>query len=118
MAIPGDQNRSRAGKSGTGSEQQPGGRSSCDENVSFSEAIDRRTGSIRARGRLDGRAADMLGGTVEALHRSGWGPIVLDLAGVRAVDGVGLQALHSLQRRIAADGGHVALLNEPQPGVD
>ena len=118
MAIPVDQNRSRAAERGAGSESQPGGRSSSDEDVSFSEAIDRRTGSIRARGRLDGRAADMLSGSVQALHRSGWGPIVLDLGGVRAVDGVGLQALHSLQSRIAADGGHVALLNEPQPGVD
>ncbi len=116
MAMTGDPDRSRAEKRGAGSEQEPGGRSSSAEDVFFSEAIDRRTGSVRARGCLDGQAAAMLGGTVEALHRSGWGRIVLDLGGVQAVDGAGLRALHSLESRIAADGGHVALLNEPEPG--
>lgn len=83
--------------------------------ATFSEAIDRRTGSIRASGHLDSRAADMLGGTVEALHRSGCGQIVLDLGGVQAVDGAGLDALHSLEKRIRAQGGRVALLNVPGP---
>ncbi len=88
------------------------------ERSSFTEAIDRRTGSVRARGRLDVRAADMLSGTVQALHRSGCQRIVLDLGGVRAADDAGLDALHFLERRIAADGGHVAVLNRPGAATD
>jgi hypothetical protein len=99
MAMTGDPDRSRAEKRGAGSEQEPGGRSSSAEDVFFSEAIDRRTRSVRARGCLDGRAAAMLGGTVEALHRSGWGRIVLDLGGVQAVDGAGI----SRRAEMAAD---------------
>ncbi|MGY1683210.1 STAS domain-containing protein [Geodermatophilus sp. SYSU D01176] len=117
MAMTGDVGSSRAEDRGAGSEREPAAGSAAAEDSVFSESIDRRTGSIRARGRLDGRAADMLGGTVDALHRSGWGRIVLDLGGVQAVDGAGLRALRSLERRIAADGGHVALLNEPEPGA-
>ncbi len=91
MAMTGDPDRSRAEQRGAGSEQEPGGRSSSAEGTCLSpEAIDRRTGSIRAP----------------------------DLGGVQAVDGAGLRALHSLERRIAADGGHVTLLNEPERGVD
>lgn len=85
------------------------------ERPSFAEAIDRRTGCIRASGHLDSRAADMLGGTVEVLHRSGCGRIVLDLGGVEAVDDAGRDALRSLEEWIAEQGGHVALLNEPRP---
>jgi anti-anti-sigma factor len=82
---------------------------------SFTEAIDRRTGCIRASGRLDTRAADMVSGTVEAMHGQGWTRIVVDLGGVRAADAAGLRTIHSLERRIAAGGGHVAVLNCPEP---
>jgi anti-anti-sigma factor len=102
MAHPGDPDRS----------------SPTADHQSFTEAIDRRTGCIRASGRLDTRAADMVSGTVEALHERGWDRVVVDLGGVRAADDAGLRAIHSLERRIAADGGHVALLNCPQARSD
>lgn len=117
MTKTGDPDSTHAEDRGATAEQEPAGRSSPVADSFFSEAIDRRTRSIRARGRLDSRALGMLHGTVEALHRSGWGRIVLDLGQVQAVDDAGLQALHALEMRIAADGGHVALLNAPEPGV-
>lgn len=118
MVMTGAPDSFLAEERGAGAQQDAGGRPAFAEDAFFSEAIDRRTGSIRARGRLDGRAADMLGGTVEALYRGGCRRIVLDLGGVLAADDAGLDAIHSLERRIAADGGHVALLNEPMPGAD
>ncbi len=48
---------------------------------SFTEEVNGRTGSIRARGDLNPRTAARLRGTVEALHRSGHARILLDLAG-------------------------------------
>lgn len=93
----------------------PRGREPMHDRASFTEAIDRRTGCIRATGHLDSRAADMLSATVEALRRSGNGWIVLDLGGVQAADAAGLHAIRSLEARIAADGGRMALLNAPDP---
>jgi anti-anti-sigma factor len=87
-------------------------------DASFTEAIDRRTGCIRASGRLDTRAADMVSGTIEALHDQGWARIVLDLGGVQDADAAGLRTIQSLERRISAGGGHVALLNCPEPRTD
>ncbi len=81
--------------------------------ASFTEAVDRRTGCIRARGRLDGRAADMLTGTVEVLRQSGSGRVVLDLGGVHAVDDAGLEAIRTLQQQVAAQGGRLTLLDPP-----
>ncbi|MGY1634407.1 STAS domain-containing protein [Geodermatophilus sp. SYSU D01186] len=98
----------------TGPERSPSSGGDC----SFTEAIDRRTGCIRASGRLDERAADMVSGTIETLRDRGWVRIVLDLGGVLDADEAGLRALHSLERRIAADGGHVALLNCPDARSD
>src|SRR5688572_12056821 len=85
---------------------------------SSTRATARRTRCIRASGRLDERAADMVSGTVQTLRDRGWDRIVLDLGGVLAVDDAGLSAIHSLERRIAAGGGHVALLNCPDAGSD
>ncbi|MGY1669126.1 STAS domain-containing protein [Geodermatophilus sp. SYSU D00710] len=78
----------------------------------FTEAIDRRTGRIRARGRLDGRAADMLRGTVDALRQGGCSGVVLDLGGVPA-DAAAVDAVRSLEEHVAAEGGRVALVNWP-----
>ena len=103
---------------GRSDEQPVDSRAATTGGPSFTEAIDRRTGSIRASGRLDTRAADMVSGTVEVLRARGWSRIVLDLSGVQAADDAGLDAIHSLERRIAADGGHVALLNCPDPRTD
>ncbi|MGY1737300.1 hypothetical protein [Geodermatophilus sp. SYSU D00684] len=77
---------------------------------SFTEAIDRRTGRIRASGRLDTRAADMLRGTVDALRREGCTWVVVDLDGVQA-DDAGADAVRSLERGVVADGGHMTLVN-------
>ncbi len=82
-------------------------------SASFSEAIDRRTGCIRASGRLDARAADMVSGTVQALRPRGWACIVLDLGGVQAVDDAGLHAVRSLEAEVSAAGGRMTLLNWP-----
>jgi hypothetical protein len=101
-----------------GTHHRPGPQPVDGGDCSFTEAIDRRTGCIRASGRLDERAADMVSSTVQTLRDRGWGRIVLDLGGVLAADDAGLRAIHSLERRIAADGGHVALLNCPDAGSD
>lgn len=95
----------RDGRAARGHREEPA--------ASFTEAIDRRTGCIRARGCLDGRAADMLTGAVEALWRSGSGRVVLDLGGVHAVDDAGLDAIRTLQQQVAAQGGCLTLLDPP-----
>jgi len=92
----------------------PRGRSSPVAHPSFTEAIDRRTGAIRATGRPDTRAADMLSGIVRALHQEGFTLLVLVLDLVLdevQADAVGVHAIESLTREVAARGGHVSLLN-------
>ena len=113
MTTTGDRDGQQAGAHPDGTaapgRSWPAGRSS------FTEVIDRRTGTIRARGRLDRRAADMLRGTVEALHQGGCRRIVLDLGGVLSADHAGLDAVRSLAGRVTADGAGVSLLNCPDP---
>lgn len=82
--------------------------------VPFSEVVDARLGSIIARGHLTRQGADMLGGTVEALQRSGHRRIVVDLGGVRDADDAGLHAVRCLQDRISAAGGRLLLLHPPE----
>ncbi len=86
--------------------------------LSFTEAIDRRTGCIRASGRLDARAADMVSGTVDALRARGWACIVLDQGGVQAADDAGLHAVRSPEAEVAAAGGRMTLLNWPGGRTD
>jgi anti-anti-sigma regulatory factor len=97
-------------------ERSGDGTGNCAENGwTFSEVVDGQLGSVRARGRLDRQAADMLGGTVEALRRGGHARIVLDLAGAYAVDDTGLHLIRSLQDRISATGGRLTVLDAPAP---
>ena len=84
----------------------------------FTEEIDGRSGTIRAHGHLDVRAADMLDGAVEALQGSGHARILLDLGGVRVADDAGLRALRSVKDRVTEAGGHLTLLHQPRPSAD
>ena len=96
--------------SGTGPVARP-----ARDGASFTETIDGRLGSIKARGHLTTRAADMVSGTVEVLRRSGHDRVVLDLAGVQQADDDGLRALHDLADGIREDGGRLTLLHPPRP---
>ena len=98
--------------------QQPDGSAVTAGGPSFTEANDRRNGCIRASGRLDTRAADMVSGTVAALRAGGWTRIVLDLGGVQAADDAGLHAVRSLEAEVAAAGGRMTLLNWPGGRTD
>ena len=81
-----------------------------DDDQTFTARIDSRSGAIRAQGHLTARAADMVGGTVEVLRRSGHGTVVVDLREVSALDDDGLRALESLERGLREDGGRLTLL--------
>jgi anti-anti-sigma factor len=74
------------------------------------EVVVSRRGSVRVSGHLTVQGADLLRGTVESLRRGGRARVVLDLAGVRAVDVAGLQVLRDLERTVAADGGELRLM--------
>ena len=98
------------GPSQQAGDRAPGSAAGAASDSSFTEVIDSRLGSVRARGHLTPQAADMLHGTVEALRRSGHDRILLDLGGVQAVSDAGLHAIRSLQDRIDAAGGHLTVL--------
>jgi len=116
--------RHQSAESWHGTPRQPDGQTGprrpepATNGSSFTEIVDGRTGSIRARGHLTRQAADMLRGTVDALRRSGHTRIVLDLGGVQAVDDAGLHAVRSLQDRTHAAGGHLTVLDAPAPHPD
>lgn len=88
------------------------------DGVPFTEVIDGRSGTIRAHGHLDVRAADMLGGAVEALQGSGHVRILLDLGGVQAADAAGLRAIRSLEETVSAAGGRLRVLHRPRWATD
>ena len=75
----------------------------------LSETVDRRIGVIRASGHLSLQGADLLRGTADALREGGHRRVVLDLAEVQAADDDGLDVLHRLRSRFAADGGELVL---------
>lgn len=79
----------------------------------FTETIDALRGYIRARGPLTRQAADMLGGTVEALHRDGRSHVVLDLSDVDLADPACLDELAAIANRLRATGGRLTLLGAP-----
>lgn len=76
----------------------------------FTEFVDARRGSVRATGHLSARAADLLRGTVLALHRDGHPHVVIDLVGVDEADDAGLAALETLHAAVAEDGGRLLVL--------
>jgi hypothetical protein len=53
----------------------------------------------------------MLGGTVDALRRSGHRHVVLDLRGLHAAEDAAVATIHVLSDRIAAEGGRCTLLD-------
>jgi anti-anti-sigma regulatory factor len=81
--------------------------------VDFTETVDQRRGSVRARGHLTAQAADLLRGTVMALHGGGHPRVVVDLAGVDEADDAGLATLEAARTAVAADGGSLLLVNHP-----
>lgn len=80
----------------------------------LSETVDRRTGSIRARGRLTVLGADLLRGTAESLHGNGHVRVVLDLREVQDADEAGLEVLRGLGEDLAARGGELVVRHAPE----
>lgn len=81
----------------------------------LTEVVDGRIGAIRAHGCLTGAGADLLRGSVAALHRLGHARVTLDLRGLETIDADGLRALHLLQREVREDGGELVLLDLTGP---
>ena len=79
----------------------------------FTEVVDRRAGSIRARGRLTVQGADLLSGAVHALHQGGHRRVLLDLGGLQGADDAGLVMLRQLRASVASKGGTLVLLHPP-----
>jgi anti-anti-sigma regulatory factor len=79
----------------------------------LSETVDRRTGSIRASGRLTLLGADLLRGTAESLQEDGHVRVVLDLRDVRDADDAGLDLLRGLGQEFAARGGELVVRHAP-----
>jgi len=81
----------------------------------LTEVVDGRIGAIRARGRLTGTGADLLRGSVAALHALGHSRVLLDLRGVDPIDDEGLRELHRLHQEVRAGGGELVLLDLTGP---
>lgn len=82
----------------------------------FTELVDQRRGSVRASGHLTAQAADLLRGTVLALHGGGHPRVVIDLGDVHAADEAGLATLEAARTAVAADGGTLLVLRGPAAG--
>lgn len=82
----------------------------------FTELVDQRRGSVRASGHLTAQAADLLRGTVLALHGDGHPRVVVDLGEVDGADEAGLETLDAVRTAVAADGGTLLLLGGPAGG--
>jgi anti-anti-sigma regulatory factor len=80
----------------------------------LSERVDRSSGRIRASGYLTSQGADLLSGTADSLRGSGHTRVVIDLRDVRTADDAGLDILHNLRHRFAADGGELLLEHLPR----
>ncbi len=99
----------------TGSDESEGSAVAC-EGVPFTEVVDSRAGSIRARGRLTVQGADLLSGAVLALHKGGHRRVLLDLAGLQGADDAALVMLRHLQTTVTAEGGTLVVLHPPTGG--
>ena len=82
--------------------------------VDFTELVDRRRGSVRARGHLTVQAADLLRGTVMVLRCTGHRRVVLDLGEVDGADEGGLATLEAVRAAVAEDGGTLLVLGDPR----
>jgi anti-anti-sigma regulatory factor len=85
------------------------------EGAPRTEVVVPRTGVIRVSGHLTTQGADLVRGTVESAQRTGSPCVVVDLAGVRAADDAGLDALHTLRASLSGRGTRLLLRNEPGP---
>jgi hypothetical protein len=75
----------------------------------LTEVVDRRTGTIRAAGRLTPLGADLLCGTVDDLRNRGWHRITVELGEVDTADASARGLLAQLQARMAAGGAELLL---------
>ncbi|MGX5654570.1 STAS domain-containing protein [Geodermatophilus nigrescens] len=83
------------------------------DRSSRTEVVVSRVGAIRVSGHLTAQGADLVRGTVESVRRTGSPCVVVDLAGVRAVDGAGLDALQTLRDTLSGRGTRLLLRNLP-----
>jgi hypothetical protein len=75
----------------------------------YSETIDEERSAIRARGRLDRLAADLLCGTIEELHRRGHTDIAVTIESPYSVDESARAALTEIGERLARRHGRLTL---------
>jgi anti-anti-sigma regulatory factor len=80
----------------------------------FTELVDPRRGSVRASGHLTAQAADLLRGTVLALHGDGHLHVVVDLGDVDGADEAALATLEAVRTTVSEDGGRLLVLNGPR----
>jgi anti-anti-sigma regulatory factor len=78
----------------------------------FREAIDWKTGTISAQGRLTKQGADLIRGAALSLHRFGHARVTVDLHRVRFADAEGLAALRRLTHRLRARSWELVVLSE------
>ena len=71
------------------------------DGCSYSETIDEERSAIRARGRLDRLAVDLLCGTIEQLHRRGHTDITVTIETPGSVDPCARAALADFAERLA-----------------
>jgi hypothetical protein len=75
----------------------------------YSETIDEGGSAIRARGRLDRLAVDLLCGTIEELHRRGHADIAVTIDTPSTVDPSARAALVELGERLARRHGRLTV---------
>lgn len=81
------------------------------------EVVVSRVGAVRVNGYLTSQGADLVRGTVETLRRTGSPIVVVDLAGVRAADDAGLDALRRFRENLSGQGTRLLLQNLPTPSA-
>lgn len=91
-----------------------------DDATAMTEVVNVRTGFVRVSGHLTVQGADLLRGTVEALHRGGHDRVFLDLQDVQGADDAGLHVLRTVGRESAAGGGELLVRHLPDvtPSAD
>ena len=77
----------------------------------FTAAADTVAATVHARGVLDLFSTDLLIGAVDVLRIVGRRDVVLDLAGVTAIDHTGVRTLGALQRDFCRRDAHLSILH-------
>jgi hypothetical protein len=75
----------------------------------YSETIDEAGSAIRARGRLDRLAVDLLRGTIEEMHRRGHTDIAVTIERPYSVDETSRTALTEIGERLARRHGRLTV---------